>query len=294
VYRKIIVGYDDSERAQDALALGELLARISGAELVVAGVFQFDPLLGSRDPSFAEAEADFARAIEQAAATAGATAEAMPSTSVGRGLHELVEELGADLVVVGSSHRSRVGQVLTGNVGTALLHGGPCSVAVAPHGYASRAGERPSEIVVGYDGSDEAQVALDEAIELARASHALLTVVTVAEPPPIVYGKGGGPDQGRHELAQVIEEMMRERLDQAAGRIPADVRSETVMMSGEAGTALAQRAADDSALLMLGSRDYGPLRRVLLGSVATSLLRSAPCPVIVHPRPGRSAAGSDG
>jgi nucleotide-binding universal stress UspA family protein len=290
MYRKIIVGFDGSERAEDALALGKLLARTSGAKLVVAGVFQFDPLLGGRDPSFQEAEADFAREIERAAAGADAEPEAFPSSSVGRGLHELAEELDADLVVVGSSHRSRAGQVLAGNVGTSLLHGGPCSVAVAPHGFAARAGERLGEIVVGYDGSDEARLALDEAMKLAQASEALLKVVTVAEPPPLVYGKGGGPDQGWHELAHVVEEMMRERLEEAATRIPSDVRSELVLASGEPATALAEKATHDAALLMLGSRDYGPLRRVLLGSVATALVRSAPCPIIVHPRPAKSAA----
>ena len=37
--RRIIAGYDGSERAQDALALGKLLADASGAGLVIAGVF---------------------------------------------------------------------------------------------------------------------------------------------------------------------------------------------------------------------------------------------------------------
>jgi len=40
----------------------------------------------------------------------------------------------------------------------------------------------------------------------------------------------------------------------------------------------------------VGSRGYGPLRRVLLGSVSTELIRTAPCPVIVHPRPAKAAA----
>jgi nucleotide-binding universal stress UspA family protein len=39
-------------------------------------------------------------------------------------------------------------------------------------------------------------------------------------------------------------------------------------------------------LLVLGSRAYGPVRRVLLGSVSGPLVRQAPCPVLVLPRPG--------
>ena len=37
-------------------------------------------------------------------------------------------------------------------------------------------------------------------------------------------------------------------------------------------------------LLVVGSRGYGPLRRVLLGSVSSELMHSAPCPVMVVPR----------
>jgi nucleotide-binding universal stress UspA family protein len=290
MYRKIIVGYDGSERAEDGLTLGKLIAEASGADLVVAGVFQFDPMWGGLDPNFQEAEADYARKIERAAESVGAEPEAIPSSSAGRGLHELAEEIGADLVVVGSSHQSRAGQVLAGNVGTALLHGSPCSVAIAPHGYATGADPQLVELVVAYDGSPEAQMALEDAIPLARASAALLKLVTVAEPPVIAYGKGGGSGQGWQALKERVEEMMRERLEQAAATIPEDVRLESVLVDDEPATALAQIARNDGALLMLGSRAYGPLRRVLLGTVATELARTAPCPLIVHPRAAKSAA----
>ncbi len=293
MYRKIIVGYDGSERAEDGLALGKLIAEASGADLVVAGVFQFDPMWGGLDPNFEEAEADYAREIERAAESVGAEPEAIPSSSAGRGLHELAEEIGADLVVVGSSHHSRAGQVLAGNVGTALLHGSPCSVAIAPHGYATGADPQLAEIVVAYDGSPEAQMALEDAIALARPTEALLKLVTVAEPPAIVYGKGGGSSQGWHALKEAVEETMRERLEQATASIPDDVRLESVLVNDEPATALAQIARNDGALLMLGSRGYGPLRRVLLGTVATELARTAPCPLIVHPRPAKSTAPAE-
>lgn len=293
MYRKIIVGYDGSERAQDGLALGKLIADASGADLVVAGVFEFDPRWGVIDPDVREAEVDFAREIERAAESVGAESDAIPSSSPGRGLHELAEEIGADLVVVGSSHHSRAGQVLAGNVGTALLHGSPCSVAIAPHGYAADADPRLEEIVVAYDGSPEAQMALEDAIALVRPSEALLKLVTVAESPVISYGKGGGSSQGWHALKERVEEMMRERLERATASIPDDVRLESVLVNDEPATALVQIARNDGALLMLGSRAYGPLRRVLLGSVATELARRAPCPLIVHPRPAKSGAPAE-
>ena len=76
MYRKILVGYDDSDQAKDALALGKQLAEATGAELVVAGVFQFDPIWGGVDPRFRDADTEYAGKIEDAAKAAGAEAEA--------------------------------------------------------------------------------------------------------------------------------------------------------------------------------------------------------------------------
>jgi nucleotide-binding universal stress UspA family protein len=288
MYDKIIVGYDGSEQAQDALALGGLIAA-AGGELVVAGVFQWDPVWGGPDSAFRKAEAEYARQVEEAAARVGGEAEAIPSSSAPRGLHDLAQELHADLVVVGSARHSRVGEVFAGSVASSLLHGSPCSVAVAPRGYANEAPESLTEIVLGFDGSEEAKTALADAIDLTRASGALLKVVSVAEPPPVVAGKAGA----REALARGIEEMTRDLLDSAVRSLPEDIRAESRLISGEPASALVELATADGALLMLGSRGYGPVRRVLLGTVASALVRGAPCPVVVHPRPAEGASHQD-
>jgi len=41
--------------------------------------------------------------------------------------------------------------------------------------------------------------------------------------------------------------------------------------------------------LVVGSRNHGPVRRALLGSVAAEVMRSATCPVLVVPRKERAA-----
>jgi nucleotide-binding universal stress UspA family protein len=290
MYSKIIVGYDGSAQANDALALGKLIAGATGGSLTAVGVVQFDPRWGGRDLRLRDADAEFARQIEEAAAPFGVETTTVASSSPTRGLHDLAESTGADLVIVGSAHHGKAGQILAGNVGMGLLHGSPSSIAIAPHGYAEQTPQRIPEVTVGYDGSGEAEMALSDAIELARASNATLKLVTVAEPPPIGYGKGGGRSQGWHELKDEIRDSMRERLKKAAQSVPDDVRVEPTLVEGEPDKALAQIAVEDGGLLLLGSRAYGPLRRVLLGSVSTALVRSAPCPVIVHPRPAKEQA----
>ena len=289
MYRKIIVGHDLNDGGRDALALAQAISEATSATLVVAGVVPIPAQSFQFSAAWSEAEKRMKAEIEQAAAAVGAEAETRPSSSPTRGLHLLAEEIDADLVVVGSSSRGKADQIFAGNVGLGLLHGSPCSVAIAPQGYREHERE-PSTIVVGYDGTHESDLALRDAIDLAKAGGCKLKLVSVAEDPPIVYGKGAGPAQGYHELKTAIEEQVRERLDQARMTIPDEIDAEAILVTGDPAEEVAAAARPDDVLI-LGSRAYGPLRRVLLGSVSSALARSAPCPVIVHPRGAEAEAG---
>ena len=89
MYRKIIVGYDGSDQAKDALALGKDLSQTAGAELCVGGVFLFHPLVRSGvDPVDREAEQEFTEQLERAADSVDAAAQPVQSSSPARGLHE--------------------------------------------------------------------------------------------------------------------------------------------------------------------------------------------------------------
>ena len=288
MYRKIIAGYDGRPSSEDALALAKAIAEITGAELTAAGVFLADPFWGGPDPHFQELEAETREQIESAAKAAGAEALTRPSSSTARGLHDLAEESGADLVVVGSASSGKVGQVLAGNVALSLLHGSPCAVAVAPKGYAEQASHAVEEVTVGYDGSPESRAAVNDALDFARSADASVKVVAVVEPPPVTYGKGG--NQGRPELAKEIEKIMRSRLDDLLAELPDDVHVDGVLVTGDPAHALAEVALEDGGVVFAGSRGYGPLRRVLLGSVSRELVSSAPCTVIVHPRSAEAEA----
>ena len=289
MYRKIIVGHDLHSGGADALALGRQLAQASDAQLVVAGIFPIGALPTGFESSWIDEQAKVAKEIQSIADEAGAEAEAFPSRSPALGLHALAEEVDADLVVVGSSRHSTAGQILAGNVGLGLLHGAPCAVAIAPRGYA----ENPTDIstvVVGVDGGQDSRVALEAATDLADVSGATLKLVAVAQEPPISYGKGGGM-VGVKDLKEAIEEQVRKDLDEAS-ESTGDVPFEATVVSGEPAEKLAE-AASPGSILVVGSRGYGPVRRVLLGSVSTELMRSAPCPVLVHPRGAENEPRTD-
>lgn len=134
-------------------------------------------------------------------------------------------------------------------------------------------------ILTGTDGSDSGDRAVTFAKKLARDQKARLIVVHVDE---LVPGHGGA-----HHIQAMEPELKRKIADQVtqARSEGLDVAFETYQVgpSGPA-HAIADAAAKSGAdLIVLGSVGSGPLKGLLLGSVAHRLLQIAPCPVLIIP-----------
>jgi nucleotide-binding universal stress UspA family protein len=290
-FKTIVVGYDGTDHARDALAFAGTLATAMQAKVIAATVFEIPPAVRA-DPSWIDEPVADAKQTADDAASQDLVDSSLLETmvvqagSAPRGLHALAEERDADLIVAGSAHGTSIGQVVPGSVGRRLLHGAHCAVAVTPAGYASKDDHAIEEIVVGFDGSDEAMHALDGAIFLSEATGARITLVAVAEQPSVVFGKGGGA-AGIRQLAEAITEERREQLEAGMARTGDGQKIDGSVVHGDPAEALREAAAD-ADLLMIGSRAYGPMRTVLLGSVAGKLVHSAPCPVLVYPRGAES------
>lgn len=298
----IVVGYDGSDHADDALALGGLLARTAGAALVVACAYPHDPLgesAAGREVAD-ELRADAERTLEKARARLGdgaADLRAVAGSSPSHVLHELAEQTGAEAIVVGATHHGKRLRLLSGSTPQAVLDHAPCAVAVAPDGFRdAAAGDSgaPPRLAVAYDGSPEADHTVAVAAAWARRTGARLRLVTavnsagigVYPPPPLDVG-------AYEELAQLARDEASMRLDEAIATLGADVAAEGVVLDGDPVAALVEESnAED--LLFTGSRGQGPFRRVLLGSVSTHLLRDAACPVIVVPRGSGEPEGGAG
>jgi nucleotide-binding universal stress UspA family protein len=293
----ILVGVDESERSRDATAFARDLASTAGATVVVANVFPYD------DRPSRMASAEFRHALETDAVKvvrdmSGPLADlghdrvqtaVAARLSAAHGLHDLAEMERAALIVVGSSHVGTAGRVMPGSTGERLLHGAPCPVAIVPQGYRDRAGEL-HRVGVAYDGSPESTAAVRGAIEIARATGAELRVIRVMD--ALGYSTPalmGGP--GYVELRGTIEQELRAELDEALGRIPADVSARAVFVTGDPAHELAEQSGTLD-LLVTGSRGYGPLRAVMAGAVIGRVLRDAACPVLVVPRGVESPLGA--
>jgi nucleotide-binding universal stress UspA family protein len=270
MFRKVIVGVDGGPTGRDAVALGRLLVA-PDARLSLAHVHVLTPVRGASN-GYGVAESAEATALLESERTAtGVEADLLPITasSVGRGLHYLADANDAHLLVVGSNPRSFVGRVLLGDATRAALIGAPCAVAVAPLGYAED-GSAIARIGVGYDGSSESKAALECARELAAIHGATVTALTVVEPAGPVRGLARG-DTDEELLAQA-----RADLDALEG-----VEGEAVLgLAGEELAAFGERVD----LLVEGAREYGPIRRLMLGSTALHLASNARCPLLVLAR----------
>jgi nucleotide-binding universal stress UspA family protein len=275
MFRKIIVGCEGSPQCHDALALASRLAEHSGGGLIVNYVYYQQPRwFGSVRDYERERREEIRSVLEPALATLPDTVRvqslAMGSSSPARGLHDLAEEEKADLLVLGSTHRGRVGRILPGSVAKALLAGAPCAVAVAPNGYRDRAGDF-GVIGAGFDGSEEAERMLGIADRLATALGARLRAIAVAEPHHFPRGNG----RGGHPL--------EERLAEALAGLGRSPDSDGVLLEGRPAEALAE-AASAVDVLVAGSRGYGPLHHAMVGSVSAPLMRNCPCPLIITAR----------
>ena len=224
LYRKVVCGYEENERGEDALVLAGRVAERDGGELQVVQVEK------------------------------GSPADA---------LQALAERGDADLIVLGSTHRAAIGSVAPGSIAEHLLKGARCRLIIAPRGYGHKdhSEDRLRVVAVGFDGMAESQAALDEAARLATKFGGSMRVIGVSTPD------------------------FQTRLHRAVAELPSELRALPVLVDGDPSEKLTEQAELGVDLLVLGSRGFGPVMRLLIGSVSSRVIRSAPCPVLIVPRP---------
>jgi nucleotide-binding universal stress UspA family protein len=286
----IVIGFDGSDSGEDALALGMLLCRATGAVPVVATVYPEAYPIG---PGRVDAEwVAFMREQSEellrcARRVLGDGVDAdyrtVSAASESRGLHELAEQEQAEVVVVGSTHRGPLGRTSPGSTGDRLLHGSACPVAVAPRGLREQPPPALRTIAVAFVDTPEAQEALGFAATLAQRSGARLRLLSVVPPRAEVFSPLIGRDAEEAFVART-REVFRRNLDEALAGLGDRVEATVELLEGDVVDALATVDRRDADLLVCGSRGYGPLRRVLLGGVSSRLLRRAACPLLVVPR----------
>lgn len=303
---RILIAYDGSPSSEAAirdLARAGLPQSGQALAVSVADVFVppksengVPPLPKELQATIARAHAELDRAVEaarQLAQQASQMVQAMfPGWTVQfEGLSgsprwsiiRKAEEWDAALVVVGSQGRSAVNRLLLGSVSQQVLENVQCSVRIGRTPL--QASEHPIRLIIGVDGSSDAERAVQAVAARqwskgteARVIAALDTRLSTAFA-PLSPGLGRWVDPGDPD-----ERAWVRRMAESAGATlsQSGLNVSTWVLDGDPKQVLVREAeAWQADCIFVGARGLGALERLLLGSVSTAVTTRAPCSVEV-------------
>jgi nucleotide-binding universal stress UspA family protein len=276
MFKNVLVGVDGRQGGRDAIALASRLIGADGRlTLAYAHPGRLRPIHAVTPGMIEEERKDAVALLEREREVAKVPSQLLEieSAQPGRALHQHAEEQGVDLIVVGSSAHSTLGRVLLGDDTRAALNGAPCAIAIAALGFATH--PRIAKVGVGYDRSRESEAALQAAREIHAAVNADVRVLEVIAIPSYAYAGFVSP-----AAVEDIDAGVKQANQRLSQQLP-DMQARAVWgLTGEELAAF----GDELDLLIIGSRSFGPIKRLIVGSTADYLQRHARCSLLVLPR----------
>jgi nucleotide-binding universal stress UspA family protein len=280
--RKILCAVDFSAGSDEALKVAARIATEHASDLVITHTWYVPPMVYAGELAYPselvrglteDAEHGLAKAVEQARGL-GATKVSSLALS-GPPWETIVEAAEAatdvDLIVLGTRQRSGLSRVFLGSVAEMVVRHAPCSVLVVPSG----GSKEFQQTLVPIDFSPSSQLALELAADLGRGA---LTLVHVIEPARLT-SKGAALD-----LGVGLTTRSRELLDQWLAKVtPPHLGTTASIRVGNPTEELRGLLLEAPRfdLVALGSHGRTGIRRLLLGSIAETVVRHAQCAVLV-------------
>ncbi|MGS0688014.1 universal stress protein [Nakamurella sp. GG22] len=295
----IIVGYLPAKGGRASLELAALLARSGRSETVavttVVPRHWATPSMAKVDAEFAgwaheQGEANLRQAsayLTERAPDVKVTLHRVEGRSVSSALLDACEQLGGDLLVVGSSSDGRAGQVVVGSTSEPLLHSSGVPIAIAPRGYRAPKGASVTRLTCAFSGTKESEDLLVATAQMSLRVGGALRIVTFGVRGRTMYP----PEVGLHAEDLILEQWKDQVLsDQSEalarlrfhGLLPENT---TTAFAAGAGWSEAMDELDwiPGEVLVVGSSPVGAFARVFLGSKAIKIVRYSPVPVVVVP-----------
>ncbi|HET7270583.1 MAG TPA: universal stress protein [Rubrobacter sp.] len=289
---KILLASDGSEDAEMATTTAVDLAKVSASELHVLHVgpglplyelpdypARFEDVVGAQRQEAQRVLDEQVRRVEDLGANVVAAHLEMDERP-DRAIVELGEKLGAGLLVMGSRGLGGLRRALLGSVSSSVVHHAHCPILVVRGGPPAF----PTKVLLAIDGSEDAQLAADTALDLSGKLESELHVVYVEPMPerhtkPVRFAVDLPPEVVRsvEKEAEAKVEKLVEKVGEGGGQVTqAHARvgspaAEIVALAEELGV----------GLIVMGSRGLGGIRRALVGSVSDAVVRHAHCPVLV-------------
>lgn len=270
--KPILVPLDGSKIAEYALPIAAWYSKVTGAPLQFLHVLDED----SKPEARAKAAETFQKYAEDLAGRnglgavecqvlAGSAAEQVASAAVT-----------ASAIVLASRGRGGFRAAILGSVADKIVRSSAVPVLVEPGTNEPHDPKPGKPILVGLDGSDEAERGLAAARTLAAADKRPLTILrTYSIPPPVGIEFATYPA----DLSTTMEEAAKAYLAQVAR-----AGENVVLKMGDATTALLETSEEiDAALIVLTSSGKGRTKRLALGSTTDRVIHGTERPVLVIP-----------
>lgn len=288
---KIVIAYDGSIHAGIAVDGLQRAGLPVNAEAIVLSIIE-EGIPAAR--SFGTTETDYvskrmAQAEERAEEACGRLTNYFPQWDIqletrwGNPAEIILDKASgwpADLVVVGTHGRSKLGRAVLGSVSMKVVQQSPCSVRVGRAGKS----EGPIRVLIGNDGSPQAERAVEEVCSRSWPMDTEARILTVDEALIRVNVESVAIGQ---EAYTKINEVQRQWLQDTTEELVTKLRHARLLVSsaieeGAPKDVLLEAARNWNAdVIFVGARGLGRMERLFLGSVSSACVSQAPCSVEV-------------
>jgi nucleotide-binding universal stress UspA family protein len=282
----VAAAVDPYPPGQDAAALGSAVAAATGADLMLLAIEPDLPLI-IPGLDFQRMRRETENMLKQTRSMWAPNARVVVDTdiSIARGIRRVMRHHYRQLLAVGSSRHGPLGEVSLARDTRQLLDHLGCPLAIAPRGL-SESEVKLRRIGVGFDGDAESEAALATAATIASGCGAQLIVRGVIDDRVPALG---WPRLWGAAVLEAWKEVMDEEAEKLRNQIQTAV-SELGLTAGVQVTrgrsaASLRELSGEVDLLVIGSRRWGPMARLLLGGTGEALVHGAHCSLLVVPRP---------
>jgi len=277
MYDEILLALDGSDCAAAAADDALTLAARYDATLHVHGVVETFGVSTAEERKARERETtERLEAFAERAAEAGVDCEIDQHTGFAdKELLAAIDDVGADLVVMGTHGRTGVQEFLLGSIAAQLVRHSPVPVFTTP----ASEGWSPETVLVPTDGSEYAEEAATHAIDVASRLDAAVHVVSVVDSGEFGY------EFPSMDIPDMLAEGANDAVDRVIERaVDRDVPTTSEVVQGRPSRRILDVAEERGAdLIVLGTHGHSALGRLIVGSVAERVVRGAEMPVLVVP-----------
>jgi nucleotide-binding universal stress UspA family protein len=203
--------------------------------------------------------------------------------SVSAEISRFAEDVSATMVIMGSAPHRRFRRIMSGDRAGRVLHSVPCPVLSVPPTLTAL----PRSVVVAVDfGPSSVRAAQAALLVVDEGGTVVLTHVLPPLPAPAALASPapGDPSADVHELFDRLRETL-------APYVPSGVKLETRVITDDATNGILESAGHlDAEMVAVGTHGQRVLARLMLGSVADSVLHNAEQPVLAAPPPPSAEA----